>query len=495
MLPRSFNQSQTWTYLEVFRVVRFVSLAFMYPLFFKLLPWTFSALFCGRLDKAITEVAFPPCNAAFPRHETILTNKGRHNVKHQFLMLTTSDGANVPAIYVNANSPNRPVIMVSGGNGMSALNMVGPLKTLSRLLDCSMFCVQNLGYAGTSRSSKATEQGCYDAADAGFSFLLNDGWLTEQIVVAGFSLGSGVSCYLAETHPAIGGIILLGGLSSTLRACSLAPGLHRCYPQSDVFKNIERAPNIAAPAIVAHGESDCIVSFSDGHSVARKLPNVLATHWVPFSGHGHAMLFARDALKKDVACLLDSIETKAELEMPPRQALFKSSICGVPWVSFEFNLWRALAWFTFPSSCACILIYDRAVFTSNGADQCGFLVYMYVIGIIGVFSNMFALHPGFALGLLGCRGEKRLPSWRPLGIFLYSLGGGTLHLGMVIAGAIWFWAFSAGESCHLAESIRMYMWISCSCMAAGLTFQTLKTCFEGGSDRTEVLDRAESGDL
>ena len=67
MLPRSFNQSQTWTYLEVFLVVRFVSLAFMYPFFFKLLPWTFSALFCGRLDKAITEVAFPPCNAAFPR--------------------------------------------------------------------------------------------------------------------------------------------------------------------------------------------------------------------------------------------------------------------------------------------------------------------------------------------------------------------------------------------------------------------------------------------
>ena len=125
---------------------------------------------------------------------------------------------------------------------------------------------------------------------------------------------------------------------------------------------------------------------------------------------------------------------------------------------------------------------------------------MYVIGIIGVVSNILKLYPplalGIPLGLLQCRGEKRLPSWRPLGIFLYSLGGGTLHLGMVIAGAIWFWAYPDDHAdCHLAESIRMYMWISCSCMAAGLTFQTLKTCFEGGSDRTEVLDRAESGDL
>lgn len=107
--------------------------------------------------------------------------------------------------------------------------------------------------------------------------LVKDGVAPDNIYLGGFSQGAQMALdvgFGAETRHRIGGLVLIGGGypnwpesvgSQALGESQLAPG---------------------ARALVVHGRSDSVVSFSQGESVSRDLRSKVATEWAPVDG-GH----------------------------------------------------------------------------------------------------------------------------------------------------------------------------------------------------------------
>ncbi len=94
--------------------------------------------------------------------------------------------------------------------------------------------------------------------------LVEDCGLAEtNIIVAGFSIGGGPSCYLAEKHD-VGGLLLFAPFKSAVRVVTQI----RIMP-FDPFPNIARIPRTRCPVLVFHGTADRVIPFTHGRAVAK----------------------------------------------------------------------------------------------------------------------------------------------------------------------------------------------------------------------------------
>lgn len=142
----------------------------------------------------------------------------------------------------------------------------------------SVLCIAYPGY-GLSVGD-ATEQGCYDAADAAYRYLTETQKFTpSQISVLGYSIGTGPACYLAEKYP-VGHLILEAAYKSAPR---IVTGV-RLLP-IDPFPNITRMPNITCPKLFIHGTEDPVVPFSHGQALYEIATEPKKSVWVDGADH------------------------------------------------------------------------------------------------------------------------------------------------------------------------------------------------------------------
>ncbi len=122
-----------------------------------------------------------------------------------------------------------------------------------------------IDYPGYGRSpGRPTERSVYAAAVTAFRNLVEErGFAPSNIVVCGYSIGSGPSCYLAEKHPDVGALLLLAPFKSAVRVVT---GI-RILPV-DPFPNLSRIRRTRCPVLVFHGTEDRVIPFSHGKAVA-----------------------------------------------------------------------------------------------------------------------------------------------------------------------------------------------------------------------------------
>ena len=120
-------------------------------------------------------------------------------------------------------------------------------------------------YPGYGRTpGKPTEKTVYAAAETAFRHLVEErGFAPTNIVVCGYSIGSGPSCYLAEMHPDVGALLLFAPFKSAVRVVT---GI-RILPV-DPFPNLSRIRRTRCPVLVFHGTEDRVIPFSHGKAVA-----------------------------------------------------------------------------------------------------------------------------------------------------------------------------------------------------------------------------------
>ena len=100
-----------------------------------------------------------------------------------------------------------------------------------------------------------------------------------EIVVIGFSVGSGPACYLAEKYP-VGALVLEAPFASAFQVVLPFGGL-----PGDRFPNAERVRNIKVPLLVIHGRKDRVIPVRNGKKVFENaaVPGELIL--VPDAGH------------------------------------------------------------------------------------------------------------------------------------------------------------------------------------------------------------------
>ena len=153
----------------------------------------------------------------------------------------------------------RKAILRCHGNAEDAKGTLWALEELSN----KGYAVASVDYPGYGLSDGSPdEDGCYRNVHRLYDWLVEKrGFKPEDIVVDGFSIGTGPATELASTRPC-GGLILEAPFLSAPRAVTRV----RLLPV-DPFPNLKRICKVKCRVLVIHGTDDCIVPYSQGEAL------------------------------------------------------------------------------------------------------------------------------------------------------------------------------------------------------------------------------------
>ena len=173
------------------------------------------------------------------------------------ITLTTSDGENISGLYYKGELPH--VILYFHGNAgdLSGWQFVSSDFTS---LGFNFLIIDYRGYGKST--GKITERGLYRDADAAYQHLLAMGFLPENTIIYGRSIGSGVAVDLAARCEAKGMILespftSLGALADRTFAVFL-PSLYLRFR----FDNLAKINKVKFPVIFLHGSDDELIPAS-----------------------------------------------------------------------------------------------------------------------------------------------------------------------------------------------------------------------------------------
>jgi fermentation-respiration switch protein FrsA (DUF1100 family) len=174
-------------------------------------------------------------------------------------VLTTADGEKIIVWHVPAR-PGRPVVLYFHGNGDFLAGFFGRFRDI--IADgTGIVALSYRGYAGSS--GQPSERGLLQDAAAAYAFTTAR-YSTDQIVVWGFSLGTGVAVALAADKP-VGKLILEAPYTSI---ADVAASAFWYAPvrllMRDQFRSDERIARVSAPLLVMHGALDPTIPVAFG---------------------------------------------------------------------------------------------------------------------------------------------------------------------------------------------------------------------------------------
>ena len=197
-------------------------------------------------------------------------------------VLKTADGEQVILWHVAAK-PGRPVVLFFPGNGDFLAGRVSRFRGI--ISDGSgLVALSYRGYAGSS--GQPSEQGLLLDAAAAYAFTTAR-YKTDQIVVWGFSLGTGVAVALAADHP-VGKLILEAPYTSIADVASSLP-LFRLVPVRwlirDQFRSDQRITRVTVPLLIMQGSRDPVIPIALGERLFALAHQ--PKQFVRFDGGGH----------------------------------------------------------------------------------------------------------------------------------------------------------------------------------------------------------------
>jgi fermentation-respiration switch protein FrsA (DUF1100 family) len=174
-------------------------------------------------------------------------------------LLTTDDGEKVIVWHLPAK-PGHPVVLYFHGNGDFLAGFFGRFRDI--IADgTGVVALSYRGYAGSS--GRPSEQGLLQDAAAAYAFTLAR-YSADQIVVWGFSLGSGVAVALAAEQP-VGRVILEAPYASIAEvAASVFPIFPTRFVMRDPFHSDARIARVKAPLLFMHGARDPTIPIASG---------------------------------------------------------------------------------------------------------------------------------------------------------------------------------------------------------------------------------------
>lgn len=194
-----------------------------------------------------------PADFPFPVTEVVIPLAARQNV-HGWWIPSAKRGAKV-VLYLHGND----------GNVSTSVSEVAPLQELGY----SVFLIDYRGY-GASEGPFPTEKAVYQDAEAGWSYLVGQGFDPANLYIYGHSLGGAIAIELALRHPEAAGLVV----ESSFTSIADMAGLEKKYSLlpvrlllSERFDSIDKVGRLSLPVLYLHGTADEIVPFSMGNEL------------------------------------------------------------------------------------------------------------------------------------------------------------------------------------------------------------------------------------
>ena len=199
---------------------------------------------------------------------------------YQTVKLRTADGLALNALY-RAPEDGAKTLIFFHGNGDSALNSSISFEPVLAKGQGALM-VSYRGYAGNPGTPG--EEGLYADGEAGLDFLRAQGIADSQIVVGGFSLGTGIASHVA-TKGDFAGLLLAAPFSALVDvAGEHFPFLPTGMIIRDRYLTRDRLTDSKAPLLIVHGEKDGIIPVAHGRRLAALRPDAT---FATFAAAGH----------------------------------------------------------------------------------------------------------------------------------------------------------------------------------------------------------------
>ena len=174
-----------------------------------------------------------------------------------------------------------------------------------RMISADGYTAATVDYPGYGLSDGVpTEAGCYRNVHRLYDWLVSErGFAPEDIVVLGFSIGSGPAVELASSRP-VAGLILEEAFISAPRVLTRV----RLLP-ADPFPNISRIKKIVCPKLFIHGTADKVVPFFHGKKLYAAAPSPKKFVDVADAGHtDFAEKLGMEAYRSLILGFLESLD-------------------------------------------------------------------------------------------------------------------------------------------------------------------------------------------
>lgn len=177
----------------------------------------------------------------------------------QALRLTTEDGESIVAWY-RAPLAGQPIFLFFDGNGGRPQIWEGRWRRISES-GAGFLAVYYRGFSGSTGTP--SERGLHLDARAGYDWLIANGYAPSDIVIHGFSLGSGVAVKLASERQARALILEAPFTSVDDVAAGIATPVLASLVR-DTYRSRERIGAVHMPVFIAHGDADTVIPFEQG---------------------------------------------------------------------------------------------------------------------------------------------------------------------------------------------------------------------------------------
>jgi uncharacterized protein len=199
------------------------------------------------------------------------------------VVLTSADGGAIHSWWLPCPGSTGALLYMHGNAG----NLSERRDTVVRLRDALGLSVCIIDYPGFGKSPGIpSEQGCYQAADAAYKWLVEDQKIAPAaIVLFGKSLGGGVATELAIRHDHRVLCLVKTYTSLPDVGCYLYPWLPVRLLMRNRFDSLSRIVDCHRPVFVAHGTADEMIPFALGmrlYEAANEPKQFLA-----MQGHAH----------------------------------------------------------------------------------------------------------------------------------------------------------------------------------------------------------------
>ena len=184
--------------------------------------------------------------------------KGGYNATTRGYVDIGTNCVKVAAIVYGPERGKKAIIRCHG-NAEDALGTLWALKELAN----DGYTVASVDYPGYGLSDGSPdEKGCYRNVHRLYDWLIEArGFKPEDIIVDGFSIGTGPATELAATRPC-GGLILEAPFLSAPRVVTRV----RLLPV-DPFPNLKRIGNVKCRVLMIHGTGDRVIPYSQGQAL------------------------------------------------------------------------------------------------------------------------------------------------------------------------------------------------------------------------------------
>lgn len=210
----------------------------------------------------------------------------------QAVRVETEDGETLVAWY-RAPEEGQPIFLFFDGNAGRPEIWEGRWRRIVES-GAGFLAVYYRGYSGST--GRPSERGLHLDARAGYDWLIANGYGPHDIVIHGFSLGSGVAVHLARERPARALILEAPFTSVDDVAAAHFSAVSRILIR-DTFRSREWIGDVRMPVLIAHGDADTVIPFAQGERLYDLAQE--PKQFVRMVGSDHATL-VRDGVYDDI---------------------------------------------------------------------------------------------------------------------------------------------------------------------------------------------------